>query len=200
MTSFSVYGTGRLALVDGSLSTDDELAAEQLDQITNCIAAGAIRALLDTVRDNFDQETEVYAEQWHSAAEGWELDAVVKDDLPPFMAMCERFVHDNVQNILNLAKRIAWDPRWAGENYWHGDDGMAIYRVGTLLGYKLHGDGIGFDDYFQPELIDGKLPEHPRDHVIEALQAWVDIPENVIYLEDTWIDSSEEPCLLHLRG
>jgi hypothetical protein len=200
VTSFSTYGTGRLALVDGSLATDEELAAEQLDQITNAIAAGAARALLDTTRDEADPEAEVYAEQWHSAAEGWELGAIVTGDLPPFMDMCERFVRENVQNVLTLANRIAWDPRWASESYWHGDEGMAIYRIGMCLGYSVHGDGISFSDYSQPTRIDGEVLTPWRDPIVDPLEAWVNTRTNHPHYEDTWIDTTEEPCLLHLRG
>lgn len=192
MTNFSVYGTSNLKLVDGSLHYDEEIAAEQLDQITNCVAAGAARALLDTVRDLADEDAEVNATEWHSPTEGWELEAIVDKDLPDFMDMCTRFVRDNVQNILTLSARIAWDPRFAGEQYWHGDDGMAIYRIGMCLGYAVHGDGISFNDYSQP------FPH--VDPVVTPLEAWVEDRANRPHYEDTWIDSTEEPCLLHLRG
>jgi hypothetical protein len=197
MTSFSTYGTGNLALVDGSLATDDELAEEQLESIISCVASGAARALLDMVRDEADMDALVDATQWQSVDQGWETDAIVDEDLPAFLDMCERFVRDNVQNILNLAHRIAWDARWSDEHYWHGDEGMAIYRIGMLLGYTVHGDGIGFDDYYQPLLIDGKVTPQ-GDIVIRPLKAWVEDRDNRPYYEDTWIDSTEEPCRLHL--
>jgi hypothetical protein len=192
MTSFSTYGTGNLALVDGSLATDDELAEEQLEAIINCVASGAARALLNTVRDEADTDAQVDATQWHSAAQGWETDAIVDEDLPDFLNMCDRFVRDNVQNILNLASRIAWEARWSDE-LWHGDKGMAIYRIGMLLGHTVHSDGTGFDDYYQPLLIDGKVAPQ-GDIVLKPLKAWAHP-----YYEDTWIDSTEEPCRLHLR-
>jgi hypothetical protein len=195
MTLYSTYGTGKLKLVDGSLHYDEDTMTEQLDQITHCIAAGTARALLDTTTDQAEGETaDPAAVQWQTPSEGWELDAIVTEDQPILMDIAQRFVRDNVQNILTLGSRIAWDVRWSADERWHGDDGMAIYRIGTLLGYTLTGQGIGFDDYWQPQLIDGKLPQHPKDPIVDPLKAW-EHPSL-----DTWIDSTEEPCLLHLRG
>lgn len=220
MTSYSLYGTNSIRFVDGGLSTDDELAAEQLDQITNCVAAGAMRALLDSVRDLADPDVEVYAEQWHSAAEGWELDALHPDSREEFTKYVQRFTRENLAEILSLAHYLAWESERnnTGErSNWFHDTGMGIYRVGQLLGYDASGTGIALDDYDQSvpldgddyegrlRLADGGSPvfrnrRRYRRTPGGRMALWVAEAETSAahVWEGAWVDSTEEPCLLHL--
>ncbi len=186
MTSYSTYGTGRIQLVDGTLTPDEELRAEQLDQIVQCVASGAGRALLDSTRDLDDPDAEVAAVQWHTEAEGWELDAI--SDRAPFLDLVRGFVTDNLDDVLLLASRIAWK----GNDMWSGDEGMALYRVGYLMGMEGAGQGVGFRDYWSERVL-GQLD------VTERLSAKLDRRDTYAW-EDSWIDSTEEPCLLHLEG
>lgn len=195
MTSYSTYATSRIRLVDGDLTPEEEQRGDYLDLVVKCLAAGAARALLDTTHDMTDdpeasEQTEVYAEQWHSEEEGWELEAIADDDREPFMAMVREFAGDNLTRVIALAQRLAWDPRFQGE-LWARDFGMALYRVGQLLGYRGARTGIGFSDY--------RLPEQDVD--VDALDAWVEARTTKLYgWEQSWIDSTEEPCLLHLSA
>lgn len=200
MTSFSTYGAGHLTLVDGNLSPDEETADEQIYAISHAIAAGGARAFLDTARDEADPDAQVEATQWHSANEGWELAAIQPAEAETWVSVCERFVKEMATPVIDMAARIAWDPRWSNQP-WHGDHGMGFYRVGMLLAYCLHGDGIGFDDYSRPVLIDGKVSS-ARDSDVDQLNAWATAltSSREYWYEDTWIDSTESPCLLHLRG
>lgn len=204
MTSYSTYGTDRLRLVDGTLSPDDdERFEDERGTVVNCVAAGAMRALLDSASDLAEphpaagagavvvRADEARAVQWHSAAEGWELDALTDADQPAFLELVGRFVSDNLDTILALATRIAWDPRFAAEKVTHRNQGMSIYRIGELLGYQLSGQGIGFVDY--------SLHEHQGADLIGRLDSWLKANASQVW-ESTWIDSTEEPCLLHIDG
>lgn len=184
MTSYSTHGTSRLALIDGSLHYDDDIRAEQIEQITGCIASGVMRALLNTVRDMAEpDDANIYAEQWHSEAAGWEINALSDADRPALMEVVNAFVTENTQDILDLGSFIAWQASNADSTF-KGDTGMGIYRVGMHLGYCGAGTGIGFSD----------SGSHPA---AERLSAWVDA-RNLIAWEEAFIDSTEEPCLAHL--
>lgn len=213
MTSYSLYGTGSIRWVDGTVSTDDEKAEEQFEAVTNCLAAGAARALLDTTRDLAPEDeqdsTEIYAEQWHSADEGWELEAIHPDDRDAFVAFVARFVRENIADIVWLANRLAWqDERSGGERpiWWH-EQGMALYQVGQLLGHEGSGSGVSLTDYNRPsdsqsgvksvvhngrryEGLAGRLALWVAQNETSAAHIW----------ENTWIDSTEEPSLLHIGG
>ena len=74
---------------------------------------------------------------------------------------------------------------------------MGAYRVGYLFGSQASGSGVGFSDYAYPQTdttvaqLDAWLETHTRPgHLGEHGQFW---------WEDAWIDSTEEPCLLHLH-
>ena len=193
MTSYSTYGTSQrhLGLIDGStaLSTEEGKAEEQMYAISHALASGAARALLDSTHDAADHEADVNATEWHSADEGWEIDAIHDGDRSEFLSLVEQFTRANLPDILTLVQRIAWSKRWAGE-MWHGDDGMAFYRVGMLLGYEGAGVGIGFSDYSEGD-------ENYNEGLSARLRTWVEA--NVGYVwEQSWIDSNEEPCRLHL--
>lgn len=183
MTSYSTYCAGRIPFVDGDLThEDDEKREEQREQLINCLASGAARALLDCARDDADSEAEVYAEEWHSADEGWELEALDDDARAKVLDVVGRFVDANVPYIVILANYIAWELT-PPQTTWSRDMGMALYRVGNLLGYQCSGQGIGLDDY-------GAAAG-------DRLSSWVE--EHARYaLESPYIASSEEPCLLHI--
>lgn len=196
MTSYSTYATARLRLVDGDLTNEsDEDRAEQFEQVVRCVASGAMRALLDQARDLSDDDAQVDASQWHSPEEGWELDALDDADRDWFYGLVQRFVSENVGSIIALVNRIAWDPRWK-ESLWSGDQGMAFYRVGCLLGMEGAGQGVGFRDYSGPadnDLVLGGMPD-----VTDRLSAWLDTVQGGYPFEGAYVDSSEEPCLLHI--
>lgn len=223
MTSYSLYGTSHIKFVDGGLSPDDdERAADDLDAITNCVAAGAMRSLLNSTRDYADEDAEVYAEQWHSADEGWELDALHEDDRAAFMDSITRFTRENLTDVLALANYLAWDYERdaVGErSLWFHDTAMAIYRVGELLGYDAGGQGISLDDYNRSVPLDGddylgRLALADGGAPVERsgrryrrtpggrMALWVaEAQTSASYeWEQTWIDSTEEPCRLHLSA
>lgn len=222
MTSYSLYGTNHIKFVDGDLSPDDdERAADDLDSITNCVAAGAMRSLLNSTRDLADEDAEVYAEQWHSADEGWELDALHDGDVAAFMEYITRFTRENLANILSLARYLAWeDERGSGDrSLWFHDTGMAIYRVGELLGFEGAGAGVSLDDYDKPVSLDSgdydaaiRLADDGVPVMREGrryrhtpggrMALWVaQAQTNAAYVwEQTWIDSTEEPSRLHLSA
>jgi hypothetical protein len=184
VTSYSTYGVNRIKLVDGALHYDEETREEQHEQILDALTAGAARALLDTAYDMASDERPS-ATDWHSADEGWEIEALTDESQVKLRAVVEAFLDANLTNILTVMDDIAWDGRWHSE-IWHGDRGMAVYRVGMLLAYTLHGDGIGFNDY-----------AIPRGGTADRLREWVKAhpaPD----VENAWIDSTEEPCLLHI--
>jgi len=203
MTLFSTYGTGRLRLVDGDLSPDDELRAEQSDQVTRTVACGVVRVLLDTCTDRDDPDRPVHAEEWHTPVEGWELEAVRDDDLPGLLRQVRWFVTANLPDVLALAERIAWDEVTRGQ-VWHGDSGRGLYRVGTLLGHHGARTGLGFADYTRPSDLPvdlpGTRPGSARSYrgVPGQLTWWTDTHLHP-YWSDAWIAGTEAPCLLHLR-
>jgi hypothetical protein len=190
VTSYSTFGVGRIAFVDGDLSPWEETRDEQTQQVVGCLASGAVRALLDQVRDLNDLDDDgIDATQWHSPAEGWELGAVVDDDRAGLVAVVEEFVRDCLPDILCLARRIAWGDRWRSA-IWHGDTGMGVYRVGYLLGMQMSGNGIGFADYTDHRYL-------PNDST-SRMTAWLESSGHAHAWEDAFIDSAEEPCLLHV--
>lgn len=199
MTSYSTYMSGSMRLVDGSLHFyDEEIYAEQIDQVINCLAAGAARALLDCARDDApgQEDAEVDAVQWHSPQEGWELEAIVPGDLPKLMDVVGRFARANSQRILDLGARIAWSEKTRDDTF-HGDTGMGLYRVGMLMGYMMRGAGVGFNDYHDPTIIDGVVY---GDIIVDQLNDGAREEKVVHAFENVWIDSTEEPCLLHLSA
>lgn len=182
MTSYSTYGAGRIRFVDGDLTHEDpERREEERDQLINCLASGAARTLLDCAQD-LDNETRiVHAEEWHSEEQGWELDALDDDARAKVRSVTERFVDANVPWILLLAEYLAyWD---RPGSIWSGDLGMALYRVGQLLGYQCAGTGITLDDYSQPA--GRRLYVWAKEHASYAF-------------ESPFISSSEQPCRLHI--
>jgi hypothetical protein len=190
VTSYSTHGVGRIRFVDGDLSPWEETREEQVQQVVDCLASGVVRALLDQVRDLADLDDDnIDATQWHSPAEGWELSTVVDDDRPALVAVVEGFVRDCLPDILCLARRIAWDDRFQGE-CWHGDTGMGVYRVGYLLGMQASGNGVGFTDYADHRYL-------PHDST-SRMTAWLETSGHDHAWEDVFIDSAEEPCLLHV--
>jgi hypothetical protein len=203
MTSFSTYGTGRLRLVDGDLSTDQDLRAEQFDQVTSTLACGVVRALLDTCHDRDDPTRTVRAEEWHSPAEGWELDAVHDDDQPGLLRAVTWFAAANLPHVLALAERIAWDQATCGQ-VWHGDTGRGLYRVGILLAHQVARTGIGFAGYTRPDNCPddrpGERPAAARSYrgLCGQLTWWVDTHVHPRW-DQAWIARHEDPCLLHLQ-
>lgn len=197
MTSYSTYGVSFIRLTDGALSPDDETREEQVGQLRDCLAAGAIRALLDTTNDLADPDADVTGVYVADQPEGWEHEAVVSEDYRELLTVCESFAEAMAPWIFILANRIAYDRRWAVEGgTWVGDTAMAVYRVGMLLGYTMHGDGIGFHDYYQANPTDHVDPN--RDGVIDRFDQYCERNKLNAKYEGTWIDSTEEPCLLHL--
>jgi hypothetical protein len=203
MTGFSTFGTGRLRLVDGDLSGDDELRAEQFDQVTSTLACGVVRVLLDTCTDRDDPNRPVRAEQWHTPVEGWELDAVCDDDRPTLVQQVRWFATANLLDLLALAERIAWDQPTRGQ-IWHGDTGRGLYRVGMLLAHQQARTGLGFADHTRPS---DQLTDLPAARP-GARGRYRGLPGQLTWWTDThlhtfwyhaWIDSREDPCLLHLR-
>jgi hypothetical protein len=204
MTLYSTYGTGRLRLVDGDLSPDDdELRAEQLHQITSTLACGVIRMLLDTCTDRHDPDRPVHAEEWHTPEEGWELDAVGDEDQPGLLRQVGWFTAAALPHVLALAERIAWDEVTRGQ-VWHGDTGMGLYRVGMLLGHHGARTGIGFADYTSPSDRRDALPTARSG----SRRGYRGLPGQLTWWADThlhpgwsqaWIDGREDPCLLHLQ-
>jgi hypothetical protein len=202
MTSYSTYATGTLKIVDGTLAStfrpepdaDNDDLQNDLYMLGHAIASGAARALLDVSHDVTDdpdgsEQTEVYAEQWHSADEGWELEALTPEAREKLEQRALSFTTQNLADVVWLAHRIAFDPRYSSDadGLWHHDLGMGFYRVGQLLGYELAHQGVGFFDYTGT---DGKV-------ITDRLSLWVDENGDYAY-EDAWIDSTEAPCLLHL--
>lgn len=188
MTLYSTYGVNRFCLVDGVLSRDDdERLDEEMNALVQCVASGVVRGLLDQVRDRADPDDDtICAEQWHSAVEGWELGAVADDDQGQLLEWVGWFVRDNEADVLLLAQRIAREPRRV---IWYGNTGMGAYRVGYLLGMEGAGQGLGLSDYWQAG---------PGQDVTVRLSAWLSRQEERYPFEDAWVDTSEEPCLLHL--
>jgi hypothetical protein len=199
MTLFSTFGTGRLRLVDGDLSTDDELRAEQFDQVTSSLACGVARVLLDTCRDRADPDQAVRAEQWHTPVEGWELDAVCDGDRPGLLRQVRWFAAVNLTDVLALAERIAWDQATRGQ-VWHGDTGRGLYRVGMLLGHHGARTSLGFADHARPSDLPGD-PHRSRDRYrgLPGLLTWWTDTHLPTWWDLAWIDSREDPCLLHLQ-
>jgi hypothetical protein len=189
MTSYSTYAVDTIRFVDGTLSPDEETREDQRYMIVEALTSGAARTLLDTARDMSDLDAEVNATDWHSASEGWEIEALTDDAQSKLRSVVELFLDDNLNDILTLTDQIAWDGRWHSE-IWHGDRGMAVYRIGMLLAYTLRHEGIGFLDY-------DNAPGH--NSVISHLTAWLDAHPHP-GIEEAWIDSTEEPCLLHIEG
>jgi hypothetical protein len=199
MTGFSTFGTGRLRLVDGDLSYDDELRAEQFDQVTSTLACGVARMLLDTCTDRDAPGRPVRAEEWHTPVEGWELDAVCDDDRPELVSQVRWFAAANLPDVLALAERIAWDEATRGQ-VWHGDTGRGLYRVGTLLGHHGARTGLGFADYTCPSDLPAAGPGARGSYrgLPGQLTWWTDTHLHPFW-DHAWIDSREDPCLLHLR-
>jgi hypothetical protein len=184
MTSFSTYAVGRIRFVNGDLSTDDDVAEEQAGAIVSCLTAGCCRALLDTALDLANPDAVVAATDWHSPAEGWELEAVADRDRGDVTELVAQFFAENRTDAILLAERIAWDARFAHEP-WHGDSGMGMYRVGMLLALA---HGYSFADYGDPRYIPDAPDVTTRLHRrVELWWRW----------GSWWIDSTEEPCLLH---
>jgi len=199
MTLFSTFGTGRLRLVDGDLSTDDGLHAEQFDQVTSTLACGVARVLLDTCHDRADPDQPVRAEQWHTPVEGWELDAVCDDDRSELARQVGWFTAANLLEVLALAERIAWGQATRGQ-LWHGDTGRGLYRVGMLLGHHGARTGLGFTDHPRPHDRPAD-PHRTRDRyrgLPGQLTCWTDTHLHP-WWDRAWIDSHEDPCLLHLQ-
>jgi hypothetical protein len=199
MTSFSTFATGRLRLVDGDLSPHEDLRAEQLGQVTSTLACGVARALLDTCHDRDDPTRAVRAEEWHTPAEGWEIDAVHDDDQPELLRPVTWFTAANLPHVLALAERIAWDQATRGQ-VWHGDTGRGLYRVGILLAHQVTRTGIGFAGYTRPDDRPGERSAAGRSYrgLCGQLTWWVDTHLHPRW-DHAWIAGGEDPCLLHVR-
>lgn len=192
MTSYSTYAVGAIKYVDGDLTHEHtEVREAHLHMLQQCVAAGAMRALLDTASDLADRDAQIDATQWQSPREGWELEALYDDDREAFESFVDQFVTENLLDVICLAERIAWAPRYLSQ-VWHGHSGMGMYRVGYLLGMQRSGNGVGFEDYHDPRY-------SPCD-VTDRLTAWLNAHKPNAW-EGAWIDSEEEePCLLHLAA
>jgi hypothetical protein len=193
VTTYSTFAVGRIRFVDGdSLSTDPDTRDDQAWAIVSCLAAGFARVLLDEAINVADRANRVEAVQFHSPVEGWELGACDDQAQAAVEAVVNSFFNDFVTDVIELAERIAWHPRWMDERPWHGDSGMGMYRVGMLLANTVLGTGgAGFDHYASNLQA---LPGHVT--ITDRLTRWV--AENVSGWESGFIDPAEEPCLLHL--
>jgi len=112
---------------------------------------GAARCLLSSRTevltpdtDHHDDTETVYAEAewWHSAREGWELDALAPDDRKIFSEACEWFVTGHWADLDTLTAEIV---EHGGE--WGRSLGWAWYRAGMLFVYNTNSEGIGFWEY-----------------------------------------------------
>lgn len=137
MTSYSLY------------FGHDESADERRDYRCETFVMGAARCLLgsfttiqDPGKDDDDPPAEAQAEWWHSAARGWELDALHPDDRREFRHRVEGFfdvAYDDLEVVLALIRER--------ENHWASPARRAWYRAGMLLPHTANGSGVGFWEY-----------------------------------------------------
>lgn len=181
MTNYSLYATNQMKLTpEGELPTDEEVREDYIYRITNTIAAGAARTLLDNVND--DAGGEIVAEQWHTPAEGWELDALTDDVRAAVVKVAEKLFAECERDVLSMVAELAWTGRESPLAPWFQDEGRAFYRIGALLAYHLTGEGVGFYDYSFPSA--------------DRLTEWV-TSSGLSGALETSVDSDEDPCLLH---
>lgn len=183
MTSFSLYATNSMKLTpEGDLPHDEEVREDYVWRITNTIAAGAARTLLDNVTDDSDPDHQVHAEEWHTPAEGWELDALDDTVRPVIVKVAEKLFAECERDVLDFVNDLAWRGKESDRAAWFHDEGRAYYRIGALLAFHLTGEGVGFYDYSYPSA--------------DRLSVWMG-DSGLAGALDTSVDTSEEPCLLH---
>jgi hypothetical protein len=185
MINNSTYATNLIHFTpEGDLPSNDD-AEHYLQRLVSCLSAGAARAILDSTRHigETSDEPEIYVDDCPTPAEGWELDALDDEIRTAVEWTAKTLFTSAFHDVITLANWLAFENSPTEDRpLWFHDFGMALYRCGNLLGYKLIGKDIGFTDYHNASAY--------------RLDDWMSLSGLVGAIE-TWIDTSEEPCILH---
>jgi hypothetical protein len=178
----SLFATNLIRLTpEGDLPSDEEKAADYLQSVISCVAAGAARHLIHA--------SGVPIEEWHSEHEGWELDTLNADLLAAIKYVTSDMVTYRWSQVIDLANWLAFVDRVSEPTIWFHDFGRALYRIGNLLGSMLNAVGlleperIGFADYHQPSAY--------------KLDDWVSESGYVGALERIWADDTSLHADIH---